>query len=335
MIDSGGRGSNGKRDRLARFYRVLSVLRSHGERGVQIDEIARRVGVSRRTAYRDLQALESEIGAAVWNDRGRWGVEGETFLPPLNLTLGEAMAVVLSARLMARYADKYDPELAAAFQKLEEVLPVPLRDHVERTLTVLASRRTDARFNRHVHDLVRAWAERRVVTFRYVPARYEGAEREPREARVRPYLLEPSLQTHALYLIGYDEDRRALRTFKVERIEALSVSPETFEPPDAEELERTLLRAWDIIGDQPEVEVLLRFSPLVAARVQEATWHPTQSVEEGPDGSLLWRARVAGTHEIKLWILGWGADVEVLAPPGLRADVARTLQAALAQYGEG
>lgn len=329
------RESSGKRDRLARFYRVLAVLRSYGERGVHIDEIARRVGVSRRTAYRDLRALEGDIGVAVWNENGRWGAAGETFLPPLNLTLGEAMAVVLSARLMARYADKYDPELAAAFQKLEEVLPAPLREHVERTLAVLATRRMDPRFSRHVHDLVRAWAERRIVQFWYVPARFEGTEREPREARVRPYLLEPSLQTHALYLIGHDEDRGAIRTFKVERIERLTVAPETFPPPDADALERTLLRAWDIIGDQPEVEVVLRFSPLVAARVQEATWHPSQVVEEESDGSLLWRARVAGTYEIKLWILGWGADVEVLAPPELRTEVARTLAAALARYKHG
>ena len=32
------------------------------------------------------------------------------------------MAVVLSARLMVRYADKYDPDLAAAFEKLEDQL---------------------------------------------------------------------------------------------------------------------------------------------------------------------------------------------------------------------
>lgn len=324
-----------KRDRLARFYRVLAVLRSHGEQGVHVDELAHRIGVSRRTAYRDLRALEADIGVAVWNENGRWGVAGETFLPPLNFTLGEAMAVVLSARLMTRYADKYDPDLAAAFQKLEEVLPAPLREHVERTLAVLATRRMDPRFNRHVHDLVRAWAERRTVTFRYVPARYEGSEREPRDARVHPYLLQPSLQTHALYLIGFDQDREALRTFKVERIERLTVTPETFPPPDADALERALLRAWDIVGDQPEVDVVLRFSPLVAARVQEATWHPSQEVVEEPDGSLLWRARVAGTYEIKLWILGWGADVEVLAPPELRAEVSRTLAAALAHYGDG
>ena len=41
------------------------------------------------------------------------------------------MAVVLSARLMVRYADKYDPDLAPAFEKLGEVLPPALGEHVD------------------------------------------------------------------------------------------------------------------------------------------------------------------------------------------------------------
>ena len=76
----------------------------------------------------------------------------------------------LSARLVTRYADKYEPQLASAFQKLEEGLPEALREHVERTLDDLARRRVDPEFNRHVEDLTRAWAERRVVRFRYAPA---------------------------------------------------------------------------------------------------------------------------------------------------------------------
>ena len=42
----------------------------------------------------------------------------------------------------------------------------------------------------------------------------------------------------------------------------------------------------------------------------------------GTDGSLTWRATVAGTIEIRLWILSWGDDVEVLEPETLRKDVA-------------
>ena len=75
--------------------------------------------MSVRTVYRDLRAIDEEIGVPVWAEDGLWGVDPDkAFLPPLKLTQSEAMAVVLSARLMVRYADKYDPDLAAAFEKL-------------------------------------------------------------------------------------------------------------------------------------------------------------------------------------------------------------------------
>jgi proteasome accessory factor B len=329
-VEDGESRAGTKRDRLARLGRVIAVLRAHPD-GIRIEDIARRVDVSVRTVYRDLKAIEGEIGVGVWSEGGLWGVVGEGFLPPLKLTLSEAMAVFLSARLMVRYADKYDPDLAAAFEKLEEGLPAALREHVERTLDRLARHPRDETFSRHVHRLTMAWAERRVVTLDYDPARY-GTGSERRRALVRPYLIEPSLQTHALYLIGWDETRNALRTFKIERIRDVALTPRTFEPPEAGTIEAMLSRAWDIIADQPETEIALRFAPAVAARVQEATWHPTQEVHEEADGSLTWRATVAGTIEIRLWILSWGDDVEVLAPDGLRTDVAATHRRALARY---
>lgn len=319
-----------KRDRLARLIRVVTVLRGHPD-GIRPSEIARRIDVSPRTVYRDLRAIDEEIGVAVWSDGGRWGIVGEEFLPALKLTLSEAMAVVLSARLVVRHADKYDPDLAAAFEKLEGVLPAPLAEHVERTLDVLASRPTDGRFSKHVHLLTRAWAERRVVTLAYEPARYDP-EAVARQAIVRPYLIEPSLQTHALYLIGWDETKEAVRTFKIERILDVALTPRTFETPDRDAIEALLRPAWDIIADQAPVDIRLRFTPAVAARVSEATWHPTQRARLEPDGSLLWEATISGTIEIRLWILSWGDDVEVLAPDSLRNDVAATLARALRRY---
>jgi proteasome accessory factor B len=324
---------SGKRDRLARLTRVVSLLRAHPD-GMAIRDIARRIDVSVRTVYRDLNAIEGEIEIGVWSDGGVWGLAADEFLPPLKLTLDEAMAVVLSARLMVRYADKYDPDLASAFEKLGEVLPSALREHVARTLDVLSRHPHDERFSRHVRLLTRAWAERRIVSLDYEPARY-APDSAPRTARVRPYLIEPSLQTHALYLVGFDETRGALRTFKVERIRELSLTPETFEPPEPELIARMFDRAWDIIADQDPVDVVLRFAPSVAARVQEARWHPSQQVEVEGDGSLTWRATVAGTIEVRLWVLQWGDEVEVVAPETLRDDVAATHRRAAARYGAG
>jgi predicted DNA-binding transcriptional regulator YafY len=323
--------TDGKRDRTARLLNVLGILQGSGDDGIRVEEIARRTNMSRRSAYRDLRALERELRIPLWSDGGRWGVGKGAFLPPLQLTQHEATAVFLAARVITRYSDKYDPNLASAFQKLAAALPDALREHVERTLRDLALRPMDLAFNRHVEDLTRAWAQRRVVRFRYAPAAYDGGDREPSWREVRPYLVEPSLQTHALYLIGLDETKAAMRTFKVERILDLSLTARTFEAPGAA-VSESLRRAWDIIADQPEVQVVLRFVPSVSARVREATWHPSQSVTEGADGSLEWRARVSGTVEIRLWILAWGDDVEVLEPVELRAEVAATHARAVARY---
>jgi proteasome accessory factor B len=290
--------------------------------------------MSVRTAYRDLRAIEGELGIPLWAEDGRWGVDQEkAFLPPLKLTQSEAMAVVLSARLMVRYADKYDPDLASAFEKLEQGLPSALREHVDRTLDVLSKAPRDDAFSHRVHLLTKALAERRTVTIDYIPANYDGAA--PRRATVRPYLIEPSLQTHALYLIGWDEMRDGLRTFKIERIRDVALTPQTFEPPDPSAIQMAIRRAWDIIADQDPVEVVLLFSPTVASRVSETTWHPSQTIEPQAYGSLRWTTTVSGSIEIRLWILSWGADVEVLAPAELRDDVAATHRRAAARYSGG
>lgn len=319
-----------KRDRLARMTRILALLNAHPD-GMKPGEIARRVDSSVRTVYRDLRSIEGELSMPLWSEGGRWGVEADAFLPPLKLTRSEAMAVVLSARLMVRYADKYDPDLASAFEKLAAVLPAALREHVDRTLDDLSRRPTDDTFSRHVRLLTQAWAERRVVALDYAPAPY-APEAAPRTARVRPYLIEPSLLTHALYLIGWDETRDAMRTFKIERIRDVSLSPDSFAAPDAE-IDGMFERAWDIIADQAPIDVVLRFAPNVASRVREARWHPTERLAEEADGSLTWRATVAGPIEIRLWILSWGDDVEVIEPAALRADVAATHARAAARYG--
>ncbi len=326
-------GSTTKRDRVARLARVANLLKAHPD-GIRAEDIGVRLGISKRTAYRDLTALGGELGLPTWSDAGLWGILDAAFLPPLKLTTSEAMAVFLAARLMVRYADKYDPDLASAFEKLSEGLPAPLTEHVARSLDVLQRASKVPDFVDHVHALTKAWAERRVVEIEYEPAHYEGRSPESRRATVQPYLIEPSTQTHALYLIGHDEERRGLRTFKIERIRAVTVTPRTFEPPEAGSIEALLRRAWDIIADQPATPVVVRFMPSVAGRVAETVWHPSQVIEPQDDGSLIWRATVSGTIEVRLWILSWGDEVEVLEPAVLREDVIATLRRGLARYGD-
>jgi predicted DNA-binding transcriptional regulator YafY len=319
-----------KWDRAARYLRIAMILADHPD-GITAQGVADRVGVSKRTVYRDLAAMEMDAALPIWQESGRWGLEKGAFLPPLALTLHEATTLFLAARVLAKASDEHDTELIGAFVKLAQVLPSVLAEHIQATVEAFATTPRNEQFTRVFRVLAEAWAGRRIVEIEYDAGVYDPG-RGARRTRVRPWAIEPSALTHALYLIGWDESRKARRTFKVERILSASLTPQTFEPEPGTAPALDMLRAWDVIADEEPVDVVVRFSVAVAKRVAETRWHPSQVLEPQPDGTLIWRGRVAGTREIRIWILGWGADAEVLEPAELRAELAAELRRAVEHY---
>jgi proteasome accessory factor B len=319
-----------KWDRAARYLRIAQVLHAHGETGISAADLAKQIGVSKRTIYRDIEAMDLDAGIAIWNDGGRFGLEAGTFLPPLALTLPEAMAFFLAARLLTKATDELDPEIIGAFVKLAQVLPPVLAEQLHETADAFADTPRDETFTRVLRNLTEALAGRRIVEIEYTAGVYDPAK-GVRRLRLHPYAIEPSAQTRALYVIGFDEERQANRTFKVERIRAVSLTPQTF-PPRSASVASDMRAAWDVISDAAPVDVVVRFDAAVAQRVAETRWHPSQVEEEQPDGSLLWRARVSGVLEIRSWILSWGPDAEILEPADLREWVAQQHAKAAARY---
>ena len=81
---------------------VLVGLHDGPQGGGEEQDLADQVGTSKRTIYRDIRALDEELGVPVFQaGRGRYGIEKKYFLPPLRLTLPEAVVLFLSSRLIA------------------------------------------------------------------------------------------------------------------------------------------------------------------------------------------------------------------------------------------
>jgi proteasome accessory factor B len=320
----------GKWDRAARYLKIAMILKDYPD-GISAQALADRIGVSKRTVYRDVLAMDEQAGLPIWNDEGKFGLEGGAFLQPLALTLHEATTLFLAARMLAKASDEHDTELIGAFVKLASILPPVLAEHIQATVDAFSTTPPNETFTRVFRVLAEAWAKQRVVQIEYDSGVYDP-KKGPRKTRVRPLAIEPSALTHALYLIGYDESRKARRTYKVERILSASLTPETFDPIEGEATAREMLKAWDVIADEDPVKVVIRFSPAVAKRAAETRWHPSQDLEPQKDGSLLWRGQIAGMREIRIWILGWGADAEVLEPAALRDEVAAELKKAATLY---
>jgi len=330
MTDERRDRGGAKWDKAARYLRIAMVLHGHPE-GISAKSVAETIGVSVRTVYRDLRAMEMDAELPLWQDDGKWGLESGAFLPPLALTLHEATALFLASRVLAKASDEHDTELIGAFVKLAEVLPEVLADHIRETVDAYSTTPANERFTRVFRVLTEGWANRRVVEIEYGAGVYDESK-PPRRARVRPEALEPSAITRGLYLIGYDEGRKARRTFKVERITEATLTPQTFELDPGASIAREMLRAWDVISDEPSARIVVQFSKEVATRVAETRWHPSQELQVERDGSLRWSARVAGFNEVRSWILGWGPNAEVLEPAELRAEVADQLEQAAAHY---
>jgi predicted DNA-binding transcriptional regulator YafY len=303
--------------RSVRLLRIQELLRGR-RAGYTVSEIARMTGVHVRTIQRDLLVLQTESGVPLTEEKDRYALMQEERLGPVSLTLQEARAILIATRLFLRYSDEGDPYAAAALKRIAGIMPPAVRDQVVAAAESLSVRPLDADFSRNLVTVTDAWARRRSLRLAY---RSAGKSRA-KEVIVDPYFLEPSAAGFATYLIGYSRTHSQLRTFKIERITAADMLPQSFEVPSDLNVDGLLASAWGIIWGEGRA-VKLRFARDVAWRVRESRWHPSQSIEDLDDGGCIMTVTVASLMEIGRWIRGWGDRVEVMAPADLRADLQR------------
>jgi CRISPR-associated endonuclease/helicase Cas3 len=320
--------ATGKAERL---LQIESLLLAYPE-GLSRAEISRRTGVNRSTIHRDLPEL-SRFSIHETDDC-RLAIDRDHYLMNVRLTLHESMALHLAARLMATRTDKQNPHAAAALRKLGlalEKLAPRVAEHLKASASVMEdqARRHDPVYLSVLETLTRAWSDGRVARLWH---RLEDGQ--VYDYHFAPYFIEPYAVGQTTHAIGWREPPGALRTFKLERIQRIELTDRPYTIPDDFDPRRLLAEAWGVWYTEAEpVEVALKFHPRVAQRVRETRWHRSEAVEEQPDGSLLWRARVAEPQEMLNWIRGWGADVEVLSPEELREALVREVRKMARVYG--
>lgn len=300
--------------RAARLREIENLL-FHNAQGLRVVELARACGVNRRTIYRDIDLL-SDAGVPIWQDDGRYGIIRDQYVATVRLRFSEAVALYIAARLLARHADEHNPHIVSALNKVATAFPEPLAGYVARTAEAVRDRPVNASFVRVLETVTLCWAETHKVKIWYRSL----SSGKLSQRVLAPYMIEPS-SAGGLYVIGYDERSGEIRTFKLERLERADRLPDTYDIPLSFDPTRFLADAWGIMSGEELVEVELLFSSEVAPIIGERTWHPSQQVSYAPDGSVTLRVRVADPREMRPWIRSWGAEVEVLAPRSLRADL--------------
>ena len=89
-----------------------------------------------------------------------------------------------------------------------------------------------------------------------------------------------------------------------------------------------------LVGGNKWMQELAKYSKIPVYNMQCDLWHPTQSLEDQPDGGVIVRFRASGMRELAWHLFSWGQQVRILAPERLKtvmADELAAAQAALAQ----
>jgi predicted DNA-binding transcriptional regulator YafY len=300
-----------------RVLAFLELLQDHPGLGGR--ELAARLEIQPRTVRRYATALR-ELGIPVETERGRAGgyrLRPGFRMPPLMLDADEATAVTLGLLAARRYGmASTEPAVDRALAKILRVLPGTLRDRAlalhETVAFTSPLREPEPAPAESVLTLAQATRRRRRVWIQY----------RARDGRASTREIDPfGIVHHAgrWYLVGHDQLRADLRTFRIDRILALQQRPERAQPPPegfnaAEHVARMLARGVWTHG----VEVILHTTHEHASR----RIGPTMGeLVPHPDGRVLLRTSVDHLAAMARYLAGLGWAFTVLHPPELRDEV--------------
>lgn len=310
---------------MNRTDRLLAIVLELQAKGWQrAEDLAQRFEISKRTVYRDMQALsESGVPVVSMPGQGYSLVEGY-FLPPLTFSADEALILLLGGGFMAGNFDaEYRSAAQSAVSKIEAVLTDDLRaevDYLRRSLRFIA--RGDEESSPNLLLIRRAIIQRRTVQFDYHARQADeiGGAKTTRSAD--PYAL-INVSNH-WYMMAYCHLRHDVRNFRVDRIDNVDVLRRAFARPAAFDIQELEARPRECL-----VRTLFDYD--VARWVQEEQAFNIESVEKRPDG-LLVTFRVWREDDVFQWLLGWGAHVHVLEPESLRERIISAAQGIVHKY---
>ncbi len=220
---------------MSRAERLLELMQSLRRRRAPVAgaALADELGVSLRTLYRDIGALQAQ-GAAIEGEAGFGYVLKPGFtLPPLMFSVEEIEALALGARWVEGRGDAGLAKTARdALAKIAAVLP-PERAEALDWPTLLAGAANAGAPDSAALPLVRrALTTERKLAFAY-------ADKDGRASRRTVWPVAVGFFDRIMMLAAWCETRVAFRHFRLDRMSAVSILDER--PPRAR---RTLLKEW-------------------------------------------------------------------------------------------
>ena len=319
-----------RRERLYHLHDILRQRRTPISRHALMAEL----GCSQATLYRLIAELRDHLGAPLEQDEEGRGyfydrtLAGHFELPGLWISPEELQALLIARHVLGTVQPGLlEGELQGVQERINQLLDrqgldfstQPERIHIRKD----AGRPVPGDL---FEDVLQALFRRRRLEIEYHGRRRDDVSRRI----VSPQRL--TSYRDRWYLDAWCHQADGLRSFSLERIRQLVAQDTGARDVDDELIREQLDSAFGIFSGSAEHRARLRFSAEAARWASEEMWHPEQRGAWQADGRFDLEVPFGQDRELRMEVLRYGADVEVLEPAFLRARVADALRAALQPY---
>ena len=298
-------------DPIMRVLTVLEMLQARDH--VTGAEFVERLEVDLRTVQRYIQRLK-DLKIPVESSRGVGGayrLRPGYRLPPLLLTNEEAFALSLGLHSLRQMGlSAFAPATESALEKLRRVLPEALRESIQTVQDVVAIEPGPWVVTTSVEVLIRAASA--IRTGRRIRFDYRSHEGAATRRHIEPYAV---MHTDGRwYLIGYCLSRKAMRTFRLDRVLNLESGAGSFRRPAKFDAKQYLNTNMPFVQSEFQIDVWIDM-PIEEARQTFAPWRVALEEEEVGTRVRCGRDRL---EMIAAMLLSMGRRIVVNSPKELR-----------------
>ena len=298
-----------------RLLAVLELLQTYGS--ISGKELADRLEVDARTVRRYITSLQ-DMGIPVAAERGPYGasrLERGSRLPPLIYNDSEASAIVLGLIAMRQMNFPIDAvAIEAALAKTKRVLPEHLFGYVNDLEDLIKVYNpsylstTQMLHSDFVGLLEHAIRKRKTAVLTYSTKEGKQTERE-----VDLYGL--VLITGQWYAAGYCHLRKDLRTFRLDRLAAITKTEKGFARPENFDVLNYVLESRTQVQNSFDVEIVLEVSIEKARNLLPTEVHSLEAIDEG----VLYRQSTSRLDWLAFTLLNLNIPFKVRKPTELYA----------------
>ena len=189
----------------------------------------------------------------------------------------------------------------------------------------LADPQLDGERSAFFETLQKAQRERQSVRFAYVD---KAGKRSQRHVDVYGFVVSGG----RVYAVAYDRSRGAKRVFALDNVAEVRIAPQRYAIPDDFDIEGFAARSVSGIYSGDAQRVTVRYSPVVARAARADRVVRERAFAELPGGGVEIAYDVADPSEFVRWAMKWGAEAEIVAPAGVRAEAVALARAILERY---